>query len=149
MRTLLLVTALFTLFSANAAFARNVTLLRKQQASGFVAPPYASALDCNVLADKVVITRSVGGVVYTTTRPITIDHGVVMNLTAIAKKAKIQESRGPVDGPSTKYEGFLILPTDGLEPVLLFSMNGGNGTVQTNASPEATVLKRLLDSICD
>ena len=38
---------------------------------------------------------------------------------------------------------------DGLDPVVLYSMNGGSGTLEVNNSPEATILKRLLDSICD
>ncbi|MBS1961386.1 MAG: hypothetical protein JST04_04155 [Bdellovibrionales bacterium] len=139
----------FGSLAAEAAPAqRGGPLLRLRQASGFVPRPLAKSLDCRVYADHVAIERNFAGVKVEETRAMTIDTGAIYSLIGEAKKAKLETTRGPVDGPFIAYEGFLILPADGLETVTLSSLNGGTGEMISNPSESAQILKNVLDGLC-
>ena len=148
MRILLLMTALLTLLSAEAAPSRGGPLLHKRQTSGFVPRPLSKSFDCSIYSDRVEWVANYAGVVVKSTRPMTIDSAAVYTLLEIAAQAKLQETRGPVDGPSISFEGYKILPTDAVQTIVLSNMNGGSGTVISNPSEEATLLKRIIDDLC-
>ena len=148
MRAIHLVTVLFTLVSSTSAFARNTMILSKYEESGFVPPPMSRALECNIFPDHTEIAKRVAGVIFKTSRPTIVDTTAIYALIAEAKKAKLETNRGPVDGPTVIYNGYEILPTDGLETITLSELNGGTGYNKTNPSPEAAMLKTLIDEIC-
>lgn len=148
MRALLFISTLFALVACEAAFARNIVLLRKQEYSGFVPRSMQRSLDCRVLADRVEVTKSIAGVEVKSSQTLTIDNGAINALIDDAQKARLEETRGPVDGPTAIYEGFKLLPTDGFETVTLSSMNGGTGHFVRNPSEEASILKSILDELC-
>lgn len=148
MRAALLFSVLLSFVSASSAFARNPMLLRKQEYSGFVPHALSKSLDCRILHDRVELTRTFAGVAVKTTRSIEIDGGSVYSLIEEAKKATLETTRGPSDGPTLIYEGFIILPTDALETITLSNLNGGDGSLTVNPSEQAGILKRILDELC-
>jgi hypothetical protein len=71
------------------------------------------------------------------------DHERFKEIFIKASEGQIIESGGPVDVPSIIYTA-----SNNEKEVILSSINGGNGSVQTNTSQSAKELIFLIDQMC-
>jgi hypothetical protein len=147
MRIFILLSAIVLATSAMAA-GRSAPMLRYSESPGFVPPAMARGVLCDIYPDRIELTKNFAGVVVKENRAITVDSTAVFTLLDKAALAKLQTSRGPVDGPTISYSGFEILPTDGIKTIILSSMNGGDGTVISNPAAEAETLRRMMKELC-
>jgi hypothetical protein len=125
-------------------------LLVKEASTGFVPVEYSKTQKCEIFAQKTVLTTSFGGagsLVSVETKNQTLG-GDYIGLMQAAKKAKLVNQPGAVDGPTVKYYGFLINPNDSVTRVTFYNENGGTGIILSNPSSEALILKHVIDSLC-
>jgi hypothetical protein len=125
-------------------------LLVKEASTGFVVPEDSKTEKCEVFAQTTVFTTNFGGVgrlKSVLTRNQTLD-GDYMTLIQNARKQKLVNQPGAVDGPTVRYYAWMINPDDSVSRVTLYDENGGTGLILSNRSAEARVLKNVLDSMC-
>lgn len=125
-------------------------LLVKETSTGFVVAEDSKTEKCEIFAQKTVFTTNFGGVGNLTgvwTKNQTLD-GDLMTLIQNARKQKLVNQPGAVDGPTVRYYAWMINPDDSVTRVMLYDENGGTGIILSNRSSEARVLKNVLDSLC-
>jgi hypothetical protein len=125
-------------------------LLVKEASTGFVMPEDSKTEKCEVFAQKTVFTTNfggIGGLKSVLTRNQILD-GDYMTLIQNARKQKLVNQPGAVDGPTVRYYAWMINPDDSVSRVTLYDENGGTGLILSNRSAEARVLKNVLDSMC-
>lgn len=125
-------------------------LLVKEASTGFVMAEYSKTQKCEIFAQKTVLTTTFGGggqLASVQTINQTLD-GDSIGLMQKAQKVKLVNQPGAVDGPSVKYYGYLINPDDSVRKVTFYDENGGSGTILSNPSSEALVLKNVIESLC-
>lgn len=130
---------------SGTALAQDGILLTKYADSGFVPPHLNAAQQCLISADGVEIVRSVGLVITTEMRNVTVPADQVIALVQKADAGKVQETQGPTDVPNTFWKGSLVTPEGGSRPVLL-KQAGQLDAI--NQSPEAKQLVLLIDMLC-
>lgn len=138
------------LFSSVAEARYIGPLLVKEATTGFVMPEDSKTQKCEVFAQKTVFTTHFGGagnLKSVETKNQTFD-GDYMTLIQNAKKSKLVDQPGAVDGPTVRYYAWMINPNDSVTKVMLYDENGGTGTILSNRSSEARILKNALDSLC-
>ncbi len=140
---------LATLVVSTTAFARYTgPLLKKTQSPGSMREELAAGLKCELFRDKLVLSKSVGGLELVEQRDITVDTDKLWDLVGKAKNGSFSEPRKiPTDALSLTYVAFQVLENDVVDTVLLEGPFNA-WEQKTNLSREAEHLRNFLDYIC-
>lgn len=128
------------------AYAIENPILTKKSYSGYVAPGYNTAYECEVFAHKVVMTNTFGQLKYTTTKMIELS-GNVRAMLENAVAGPFKSYTYPMDVGSTIYEGNLIISSGSYKNIRLGTKMGDNWSLENQATG-AYGLRLALDDLC-
>lgn len=143
--------AIGTLGVSGMAQARYVgPLLAKEARTGNTLPELVRSEKCEIFADRVVQTIKFGSAgslqsVKTIQQSFQGDSQGLLQKASKGNQAKYAAS---VDGNSVRHFGFVINANDTTNYVGLYYENTAIGELIINQSPEARLLKNVIDSLC-
>ncbi len=140
------VTIFFSLFSLTNSFAMEKPILTKKSYSGYVAPGYNTANECEVFANKVVINNTYGQLKYSTTKIIELS-GNVRAMLENSLTGPFKTYIYPTDMGTTIYEGNLIISSGTYKNIQLGTKMGENWSLENQAAG-AFGLRLALDNLC-
>ncbi len=129
------------------AYATDETpILSKKTASGYVAPGYNTAIECQIYQNKVSLRYVAGFGVITTEKPISFGGGIKWMLTE-ARRTPIKRNVVATDLSTIVYQAFDINEYAMTEVVELGTIAGNTWAIE-NSSAAAYSLRNLLDNLC-
>ncbi|PHV11232.1 hypothetical protein [Chitinimonas sp. BJB300] len=135
--------AIISALISMTSFAYDGVLLSKTTNSGYGMPSTSS--NCEIYANKVVLTHSSLGVQVVNTKNISLT-GDLKRVMSFASRGPFETQIAPVDGPTATYYATLA-NGDMLQRIDLL-IDAGNGVKRINKSEASFGLRSLIDKNC-
>ena len=121
-------------------------LLVRETFGPTVAPRNVESSKCEVFANRIVMTNTVGEMTAVTSKNVNLTDDKILEAITEAKKGHVSKSTGPVGGPNTFYKGVLTVGASAPDYVTLKTTGV---ELSTNSAPEAGLLVRLIEAVCN
>lgn len=138
---------LFTAPVALANFQPSTLPVLAKRTSTLLATGQVREADCVVHSDGVVITRRMGSIQWTESRPLLFQTSLAPSIEEVASAPLKSQNANPAD-LSYHFVAYRLSPQGVLDEVVISRFDGKTGLTQDREATAANTLKAVLNSIC-